>query len=264
MSQLYFTETGHGIPLVLIHAFPLSGKIWEVNAKAISGKGFRVIMPDLPGFGNSASSEEVLSLESAAEQVNHLLTSLGIEKAFIGGLSMGGYVTFNFLRLYPERFLGAIFCDTTSSGEPAENIPNRYSLIDKLGKIGSQALVDVMLPNLISDQTKENNPELVNDLEEYFLRCDPTSAAAALRGFVERKDHDHMLSEINVPTLLIYGEYDKFTTVETAERIKNEIPNSTLSVIKGAGHFSNLEKPEEFNSALIEFLTREQNAQKVN
>ncbi len=254
MSKLAYTEYGDGSPLVLLHAFPLSGKMWEENALFLANQGFRVILPDLPGFGKTPAASNSFSLEETAKDVDALLEDLGIDEAVIGGLSMGGYVTFNLLRLFPKRFVGAVFCDTTSASEPPENIPNRNNLIDLLKAKGSQALVDVMLPNLISEHTKQTDPDLVSRLTEDFLKCDPASAIATLKGFVERKDHNYLLSEIKIPTLLIFGEFDKLTTVENAKKISEKIPDATLAVIPDAGHYSNLENPEAFNAALLDFL----------
>lgn len=254
MTTLSFKEIGEGNPIVLIHALPLSGKMWEKNARIFAEEGFRVILPDLPGFGKTPASSETLSLENAAKQVRQLLDELEIEKAIIGGLSMGGYVTFNLLRLHPDRFLGAIFCDTTSAAEPPENIENRDRLIKMISEIGSQALIDVMFPNLISEHTKENNQELVSKLKADFLECDPKAATAALRGFVKRKDHNYLLPEISVPTLLIFGEHDKITTIETGHKMAKAIPNAKLVVIPDAGHYSNLENPDVFNAGVLEFL----------
>ncbi|MCB1025695.1 MAG: alpha/beta hydrolase, partial [Acidobacteria bacterium] len=229
MTTLAFKEYGEGLPLVLLHAFPLSGSMWEANAKFIAKEGFRVILPDLPGFGRSHSGSDGFSLEKIASDVDAFLEDLSIEQAVIGGLSMGGYITFNLLRLFPGRFLGTVLCDTTCAAEPAENIPNRNRLISLINENGAQALVDEMLPNLISDHTKRSDPDLVSRLTDDFLECDPSSAIAALEGFVERKDHTYLLPKIEVPALLIFGEHDKFTTAANARSMSGMIRNAKLS-----------------------------------
>ena len=111
-----------------------------------------------------------------------------------------------------------------------------------------------MLPNLISDHTKDNNGTLVTELNKDFSKCDPGSASAALRGMAARIDHSHLLSQIDVPTLLVFGEHDKVTNMENAERMEKMIPNSKLAIVENAGHYSNLENPSGFNSSLCSFL----------
>ncbi len=253
--KLNFERTGNGKALVLLHAFPLFGKMWKPQIETLVEAGYSVIMPDLRGFGESHNFADINSMEDMAKDVAELLENLDIEKAVFGGLSMGGYVLFNFFRLFPEKVVSLIFCDTSFAADTDEKRLGRFGLIEKIEQDGSQALIENMLPNLTGEFTKQNNPNLIKDLEKTFSEVEPKAAIAALRGMAERKDHSELLSEIKVPTALIFGEEDKVTNLETAEKMHAEIPNSYLFVIKNAGHYSNLEQPFQFNTSLLDFLS---------
>ena len=252
--RLKYKVFGSGQPVVLLHAFPLSGAMWMPNIDPLISSDFRVVVPDLRGFGDSRGGDEVFSIEEMARDVAALMDDLGIGAAFIGGLSMGGYVTLNLYRLFPEKFMGLILCDTNPDDEAEENRNRRYEMVERIRAAGSRALVENLLPNLISDNTKASAPELVGELEERFRECSPASAMAAMRGMAVRKDHNYLLGDISVPTLLMFGEADKITNLERAKEMSRAIPNSRLVEIPGAGHYSNLENPEAFNSAMVEFL----------
>lgn len=251
---LAFEEYGNGSPVVLIHAFPLSGEMWNANKKPLVESGFRLILPDLRGFGRSPDFSEMNTIEAMARDINELLDFLKIEKAIIGGLSMGGYVTFNLYRLFPQKFAGLVLCDTNSGSDTFEKRKSRYELIEKIESQGSQALIENMLPNTISDFTKNTNRELVAELETMFAEIEPEAAIAALRAMAERGDQTKILEKINVPTVLIFGEEDRITNLQTAESLHGQIVNSRLFTIKNAGHFSNMEQPEQFNKILNDFI----------
>ncbi|MDQ3800683.1 MAG: alpha/beta hydrolase [Acidobacteriota bacterium] len=228
--------------------------MWQPQTDALAAAGFHVILPDLRGFGENHNFADINTMEDLAKDVAELLENLKIERAVIGGLSMGGYVTFNLYRLFPEKFAGIVLFDTNAAADSDEKRQSRFDLIDEIEKSGAQALIEGMLPNLISDRTKENNAELVEKLRSTFAAVNPQSAIAALRGMAERRDHTDLLKDIRVPTLLIFGEHDKITNPEIAEKMKSGIPGAALTVIRNAGHYSNLEQPEAFNDALVSFL----------
>lgn len=147
-----------------------------------------------------------------------------------------------------------MLCDTHAASDSEETRNSRFELVEKIEKEGAQALIDEMLPKLICENTKQNKLELVDELEEMFRAVNPQAAIAALRGMAEREDNTTLLDQISVPALLIFGREDKVTNLEMAEKMRNKIPNSRLSIIEDAGHYSNLEQPEIFNRLLIDFI----------
>ncbi len=251
--KLAFEEHGSGKPFVLLHAFPLNRGMWQPQIEALTARNFRTITPDLRGFGESHSFADINSMEDMAKDIGELFETLKIEKALIGGLSMGGYVLFEFFKLFPEKCAALIFCDTTFSADSDEKKEQRMDLIEKIEKNGNDVLIEEMLPNLISDFTKENKKDLVREIEKMFSETNPIAAIAALRGMAERKDHKKLLAEINVLTLLIFGEFEALIKPDDITEMNENIKGSLLVKIKNAGHYSNLEQPGQFNSALIDF-----------
>jgi len=252
--KLTFEEHGAGKPIVLLHAFPLSRKMWQPQIKALTAKNCRVILPDLRGFGESHNFSDINSMEDMAKDIAELLDVLKIERAIIGGLSMGGYVLFDLFRLFPEKFAALVLCDTNFAADTDEKRNSRFDLIEKIEKNGAQSLVEEMLPNLISEHTKTNNQVLMNALKKTFAEVNPKAAVAALRGMAQRKDNSNVLDSVSLPTILIFGKEDKITNLEIAKKMHQKISNSTLILLENAGHYSNLEQPEQFNLALTNFV----------
>jgi 3-oxoadipate enol-lactonase len=252
--KIEFEERGEGKPVVLLHAFPLSREMWNAQVKALEAENCRVIVPDLRGFGESHNFSDINTMEDMAQDIFEILETLKIERAIIGGLSMGGYITVNFLKKFPEKIAALILCDTNATGDTEDARESRFDLIEKIETEGAQALIDEMLPKLISENTKENKKELVAEIEEMFGKVNPQAAIAALRGLAARIDNTDLLDKISVPTLLIFGEEDKVTHLKAAEKMAGTIPNAKLVKIENAGHYSNLEQPEAFNQALIDFI----------
>jgi 3-oxoadipate enol-lactonase len=257
--KIPFEEIGTGLPIVLLHAFPLSSRMWQPQIKTLIANGHRLILPDLRGFGQNNNFSDINLMEDMAQDVAELLASLKIVRALIGGLSMGGYITFELYRRFPELFTGMLLFDTNSASDSEEKKASRLRLIEQIEERDSEALLQEMLPNLVSRYTFKNNPELVENLQMIFREVNPKAAIAALRGMAQRRDHGDILKSITVPTLLLFGEDDKVTNLEIAWEMHTAIPDSTLSIIKNAGHYSNLEQPDEFNYALIGFISSMKN-----
>lgn len=252
--KIAFNEYGQGYPVVLLHAFPLSGKMWSPQIEAVTAQNFRLILPDLRGFGETNNFADINTMEDMASDIVELLDTLQIQQAIIGGLSMGGYVTFNLFRSNPEKFKALILCDTNCAADTEGKRQNRYQLIEKIEEQGAEALIETMLPNLVGKFTKQNNENLILELKEMFAEANPQAAVAALRGMAERKDHSEIMNEIKIPTCLIFGEEDEITNLDLAKKMHDQIPFSDLSIIKNAGHYSNLEQPNSFNAELLNFL----------
>jgi 3-oxoadipate enol-lactonase len=252
--DLTFEEHGEGKPVFLLHAFPLSRAMWQPQIAALRSENFRVIAPDLRGFGETHNFSDINTMKDMAQDVAELFEALEIESAIVVGLSMGGYITFEFLKTFPEKIAALVLCDTHAASDSEETGESRFELIDKIEKTGAQALIDGMLPKLICENTKQNKMELVESIEEMFRAVNPKAAIAALRGMAQRVDNNALLDQISVPALLILGREDKVTNLEMAETMRNKIPNSGLSIIENAGHYSNLEQPEIFNRLLIDFI----------
>jgi pimeloyl-ACP methyl ester carboxylesterase len=252
----FYDDTEKGRPVVLLHAFPLERRMWRPQIGPLSEAGYRVIVPDLPGFGRNTEFSDRMPMDETADSIKLLIDDLRIERAIVVGLSMGGYVALSLYHSAPELFAGLVLCDTTAAADTAEKKASRAAQILDLEKSGSRILVDQMLKKLVSDHTVAERPETVDEIEKMMLAADPRAAAAALRGMASRPDRREMLKEISVPTALIFGEHDRVADLAQARRMEDLIPGARLFVIEDAGHLSNLEQPDRFNRALLDFCSR--------
>jgi pimeloyl-ACP methyl ester carboxylesterase len=251
--KMTFDDTGRGTALLLLHGFPLNRSMWGGQAEALGGE-FRVVAPDLRGQGETPLGGDALTMQEMAEDVAALLDELNLGRVVLGGLSMGGYVAFEFFRRFPERVHALVLADTrpqadTEDGRRAREENARRALKDGMGPI-----VDSMLPKLLAAGTLERRPDVVGRVREMMLAAKPEGAAAALRAMAVRRDQTDLLPSIDVPTLVVVGREDALTPPADAEALSAGIEGSRLAVIEGAGHLSNVERPEEFNRALVDFL----------
>jgi len=248
-----YDDMGEGIPLVLIHGHPFDRSMWREQTAAFGSK-YRVITPDLRGYGESEISSDKTMLEEFARDIAALLDELKADGIILCGLSMGGQVLFEFYRLFPQRVRALVLADTFAQLDDAERKQARYEMAKHLLKEGMHDYAEEVLSKMIAPQTIEEQPEVKAHVLLMMRGTSPKGAAAALRGRAERPDYTPLLLQINVPTLIIVGSRDEFTPVSDAEFMRDRIPDSKMAVIEGAGHMPNLENPIEFNRVLDEFM----------
>ena len=244
---------GPGEPLVLLHAFPLNGRMFEPQMEAFS-EGRRVVAPDYPGFGRSPRTPAQPDIRYYAEGVLGLLNRLGLERVVLGGVSMGGYVAFGCMRLFPERVSGLILADTRPDADSEETRENRKNMARRVADEGVEVLIELQMRRLLARDTLEKNEEVVEEVRDMILESSPGGVVAALGALRERPDSTPLLEELEVPTLVIGGEEDGISSPEVMGAMAEKIPDSRHVTLPRAGHLSNLEAPEGFNAALKEFL----------
>ena len=244
---------GPGEPLVLLHAFPLNGRMFEPQMEAFS-EGRRVVAPDYPGFGRSPRTPAQPDILYYAEGVLGLLDRLGLERVVLGGVSMGGYVAFGCMRLFPERVSGLILADTRPDADSEETRENRKNMARRVADEGVEVLIELQMRRLLARDTLEKNEEVVEEVRTMILESSPGGVVAALGAMRERPDSTPLLEEIEVPTLVIGGEEDGISSPEVMGAMAEKIPDSRHVTLPRAGHLSNLDAPEGFNAALKEFL----------
>ena len=252
--DLAYTDIGAGPAVVLIHGYPFNRSLWTEQAEALHPK-HRVIIPDLRGFGDSDSSEGTATMSRMAEDVAELMDHLEIEQAIIGGLSMGGYVALAFARQIPARVRALVLADTRAQADTEEGKQTRFQQAEKALSEGMAGIADAMLPKLLTPDTVSKRPELVKRVRDMMLKTKPEGAAAALKGMAARDDQTEFIADIIVPTLILVGREDAITPVADSEKMHSLIERSRLVVIENAGHVSNLEQTEQFNDALLGFLS---------
>jgi 3-oxoadipate enol-lactonase len=256
--QMAYTDAGIGRPVVLIHGYPFNRTLWNEQVAALSNS-YRVIAPDLRGFGESDASEGTVTMNQMAQDVALLLDHLGIARATIAGLSMGGYVALAFYKQLPSRVRALVLADTRAQADSEEAKQTRAQQAEKALTEGMAGIADAMLPKLLTPETVSKRPEVVKRVRDMMLKTKPEGAAAALRGMAERDDQTDLLQKISVPALILVGAEDAITPVADSEKMHHAIADSRLMVLQNAGHVSNLERTEQFNQALLDFLKESSN-----
>lgn len=252
--EMAYEMEGSGPPVVLLHGYPFNRTMWREQAEALS-QSFRVIMPDLRGLGETeATADEPATMNEMAQDVAALLDQLGIDRAMLCGLSMGGYVAFAFTRRFPLRVRALVLADTRPQPDTDDARRVREEQARKVLEEGMSAISDDILQKSLAPATLYARPDIVERVREMILSTKPEGAAAALRGMAARSDQTPFLPNIIAPTLIFVGSEDRITPPADAEAMRREIRGSRLEIIPGAGHVSNLERPDEFNRALLEFL----------
>ncbi len=252
-----YRELGEGPsdPLVLLHAFPLNGRMFEPQLEAFSGDR-RVVAPDYPGFGRSPRTPAHPDVRYYAEGVRRLLDRLELERVVLGGVSMGGYVAFGCIRLFPERISALVLANTRPDPDSEEIRQNRKKMAQRVADEGVEVLVELQMPRLLAPATLEKKKEVVENVRAMILESSPTGVVAALGAMRERPDSTPLLVRIDVPTLVVGGEEDAISSPEVMAAMAGKIPNSRHLTLPRAGHLSNLEAPKEFNAAMREFLAQ--------
>ena len=241
--------------LLLLHAFPLGAGMFERQVVSIPA-AWRLITPDLRGFGGSTDPETsgTPSIDEYAADVVDLLAELGITRAVVGGVSMGGYATFAVLRRAPELVEAVVLADTLAGSDSQQGRANRRGMLVLLEREGPAGIARDMMPKLLGKTTRETNPSAESTVRRLIKQHSNNGVRGAIVRMMERPDSMPLVQSLRLPALVIVGEEDELTPVDEAKKISDAIPGSTLVVIPSAGHLSNLEQPEAFNKALVAFL----------
>src|SRR5918992_858747 len=251
--QMAYTDARVGQPVVLIHGYPFNRSLWDEQVAALSNS-YRIIVPDLRGFGESDASSGPATMNRMAEDLAQLLDHLEISRAVVGGLSMGGYVALAFYKQFPSRVSALVLADTRAQADTEEAKQTRAQQAEKVLSEGMASIADAMLPKLLTPETVSKRPDIVKRVRDMMLKTKPEGAASALWGMAEREDQTELLPKITAQTLIIVGTEDALTPVADSEKMHNAIAGSCLVVIENAGHVSNLERTGPFNEALMDFL----------
>ena len=257
--QLYTRDVGGGTPLLLLHAFPLSSAMWLDQREGLAAR-FRVLTPDMRGFGGSPLGTEEPSVDAMADDVAALLDTKGIDRAIIGGHSMGGYVALAFCRRHPDRILGVVLADTKATEDTGEARAERIRAAERLESEESvSVLLDDLLPRLVGPTTMSRRALVYGRVRGLVQSAPPIAAAWAQRAMAGRPDSLGALADFRAPTLVLQGAEDAIVTEDDARAMTEALPNAELIMIPGSGHLAAVEQPELFNDAVTEFgaaLTR--------
>lgn len=253
--DLYYDDSGvaDAPVLIFIHGFPFDRTMWTQQAEMLKGH-CRIVACDLRGHGQSMPGEEAFSMELFARDLLALMDTLGIEKAVLCALSMGGYIALRAVENHAERFEGLVLCDTQCGADTDEAKANRDKAIAGIRENGAEPFADALLDKLFAPQTMQTHRERVEEVRAMILATSPLSLERSLRAMRDREETCSKLSDIAIPVLIIVGEADRITPPETARFLHEHMKHSRLEIIADAGHLSNVENPAAFNAVLLRFL----------
>jgi 3-oxoadipate enol-lactonase len=247
--KLYYEEAGEGLPVLLIHGYPLMHTIWKPVINLL-GSEARWITPDIRGFGRSSSPKGTYSMPLLASDMAALLDHLQIKSAVVIGHSMGGYIALNFFKAYPERLLGLGLICSQAAADNEERRAARQAQIKKVIEQGTDYLAATMAATLT------NQTDLVTDLQEIILQADTDGIIGALLGMAEREDMTDYLSKIKVPTLVVVGSSDTLIPTQKSREMANRLPDASLVQIANAAHIPMMENPRALAYELSNWLKK--------
>jgi pimeloyl-ACP methyl ester carboxylesterase len=248
--SLEYDDIGNGVPLLLIHGFPLDRTLWRPQIAGLS-QIYRVIAPDLRGFGQSSETDgETVTMDQYASDLKSLLDSLNIKQAVIGGISMGGYIALALYAQYADRVKGLILANTRAVPDSEEGRQARLANADQVDQVGPGFLVGTMAPKMLGTTPK---PEIEITVRSMMARQRAAGVMSALHGMAARPDRTALLRFATIPLLILSGTADTLIPPGDSEAMHALAPNSRLVIIPDAGHLSNLDKVDAFNHVVREF-----------
>lgn len=245
--DLYYEEIGQGLPVVLLHGFPLNHTIWAPVVDRLKDQ-VRLITPDLRGHGQSPVTDGEYSMRLMAEDVHVLLNRLGIEKAIVAGHSMGGYVSLAFARAYPGCLAGLAMVSSQAEADTPEKRQGRYITAEEVGRRGVKAVVKKMLPKLTARK------DLAPDLLDIMVKMPKKGMIGALKGMAERPNALEWVPEINAPAVVIAGEQDTIIPMERARTMTQMFTRGWLVEVPEAAHMPMMETPQVVSDALKQLI----------
>lgn len=240
--------------ILLIHGHPFDQSMWNYQRDAL--KDFRLLLPDLKGYGKTDYKFDKIFIEEQALDLALLLDKLEIAQVHLIGLSMGGQIMIEFARLFPHRILSLVLCDSNPSAENDARYQQRLKLAERIAGIGMKAYTDGDIHKYLHADTIANNNAVYNHLYQMMVATHTEGAVASHRGRAERRDNLDYLQHIKVPVLVMAGDSDFFTPVEEMKDIAGRFASADLVTIPGAGHMPNMEQPGYFNKAVLEFYAQ--------
>lgn len=260
MKEIYFNNLqiydyqGSGKPLIFVHAFPLSSKMWKPQTEYFKDN-FRIITYDVRGLGKSKTDNNQFTMETYANDLLSVIQHLELEKVSACGLSMGGYILQRAYIKNPDAFESIILADTRSERDDDNGLINRSNVIENLKAGKRKEFVSEFLQKLVNKKSYEH-PEIRSFLEKLIEENSTDGICGAQIALATRINSADYLKNFKVPVLILVGEDDILTPVSAAETMKNLIPDSELNIIKNSGHLSNIENTAEFNDFLMRFFKK--------
>ena len=250
---VHINDSGKGEKtLILLHGYLETMYIW--NEFADSLKGFcRVIAIDLPGHGLSCSAP-VNTMEFMATAVKGVLDVCGVEKAFVGGHSMGGYVALACCRIFPERFEGLLLINSHPYPDPAEKAADRAREIEDIRAGRLMSIAEASVPKMYWAENLRRCDDKVIETVQLCDTHDPEGIVACLKGMMQREDSTSLMENPPVPALAIMGDHDNFMPLERIEAMKAAFGKVRFELVEGCGHNSFIEQQDRDVEIVRDFM----------
>ena len=252
-AEIVYEILGDGPPVLLLHPFPAHRGLWLPAAQALIDR-YRIILPDLRGHGESGVGDGPATMEKHAADLAHVLDNAEAGRVAIAGVSIGGYVFFEFWRRYRGRVAAVVLCDTKAQADSSEGRATRLKAAADVMEQGTEPFVESMIPKLLGKTTLNTRHDLVDGARRMMLKMSREGISQVQKGMAERPDSVATLKTINVPALVAVGDEDTLSTVGDAELMRQNIPNSRLKVIPRAGHYAVWEQHDAVGTLVRQFL----------
>jgi len=254
MALSYFdTKAEKRTPLLLIHGFPFDHRMWKPQLEFFSER-YRVIAPDLQGFGKSPSENDAIFMDHYAEDLKGVIDELKCGPVHLCGFSMGGYVAMRFIDMYPDLCHSLTLINTRAEADDNNVKFKRFQQCKQIQGDKFQNYAEGHLKAVFMGKTLHNNADVTNQVREIVLSQDPSSVCKGLLAMAARMDSLENLKKVKVPTLVVAGEEDSIIPLQYSKRMQEAIPGAKVVVIPESAHMVNLENPNMFNSELSSFL----------
>lgn len=253
-KNIFYNKQGKGEKnVVLVHGYPENSTMFDLQTEFLK-QYFTVLLPDLPGAGQSEYNEELKTIEDFAEAVHAVIQNENIDKCYLLGHSMGGYITLAFAEKYPDKLYGFGLIHSHASADDEAKKENRRKTIESVQKYGSRPFVETMVPGLF---TKENQTKLkneINALVENFKEIEEKAVVRFTEIMIDRKDTTHVLKQSKVPVLFILGEEDTSAKLEAVLPQTYLADETYIKILSDVAHMGMLEDPENVNETIVDFV----------
>ena len=252
-ADIFYIVQGSGAPVVLLHPFPANHLFWLPVVEQLSSR-YKFIVPDLRGLGGSSPGEFPATMEKHADDIRRVCDDVGADKPVFVGVSIGGYILFEFWRRSRERMGAIVFSNTRPGADSDETRKGRVEAAEEVQQRGPEWFIDAQISKLIGETTRRNRPDVVDAAKKIMMVSTAKGIATNQLGMAVRPDSTATLAMIQLPTLFIGGTDDTITPPDEIDRMQQAVRGSEKRILTGAGHFAAFERPEEYAAVLRSFL----------
>lgn len=251
-KKIFYRTAGSGHPVILIHGFGETGSVWKNQVLFLQDR-FRLIIPDLPGSGQSESIDD-MSMEGMAEMIREIAATEDTPLFTLIGHSMGGYIALAYAEKYAASLNAWGLFHSTAYADTEEKKATRQKGISFIQQHGAFEFLKNSVPNLFSPQTRSIHPQLVSDFVRELNNFSPESLVSYYEAMMKRPDRTAVLKETTVPVLFVIGKHD--TAIPPEDSLKQcHLPEkSYIHVLRKSGHMGMLEESPRSNELLEQFL----------